>query len=129
MQVLLIDDKVWQDVLHCWSIHCLVEGLISLGVSLGDCSLIASSSTFDLRTVSCSEKLPSSTRKMLVLEVGPSFVVALVKYVVFGALGVWFQHHSDAGRGACVTSLCWRNFGLPPTSSSHLQGFLNPFPC
>jgi hypothetical protein len=28
---------------------------ISLGVSFGDCSPIVSSSTFDLRTISCSE--------------------------------------------------------------------------
>ena len=33
------------------------------------------------------------------LESGPSFVVAIVMCVVFGALKVWFWHCGDAGRG------------------------------
>ena len=47
------------------------------------------------------------------LEVVPSFDVALFECVVFGTLGVWFWHFSDAGRGVCVASLCRHSFGLP----------------
>ena len=47
------------------------------------------------------------------LEVVPSFDVALFECVVFGTLGVWFWHSSDAGRGVCVASLCRHSFGLP----------------
>ena len=46
MEFLLVDDKAWKDVLHCWSVHCLLK-------CFDDCNPMASLSSFVLRTVSC----------------------------------------------------------------------------
>ena len=50
------------------------------------------------------------------LEVSPSFVVAIAVCIVIGALGVWLWQSGDAGRGVCVACLCGRNFCFLPTS-------------